>query len=157
MRKAFGRKTKKEAVVIIQKRQNEALQKTRQWQEMGLDSEAISVVELKGSGDQHGAMRGEGWVPDPSQVSSSEDWMLSPLEDKQEGGDSEGTLNPPEFEMTVGHTNEIFGLDLEIWIRSSRGNLDVNWGSINMWVVVDIMAMDVIIKETIINRKGAND
>ena len=157
MRKAFGRRTKKEAVVIIQKRQNETLQKTRQWQEMRLDSEASSVVELKGSGDQQEAMRGEGWVPDPSQVSSSEDWMLSSLGDKQEGGDSEGTLDPPEFEMTVGHMNEIFGPDLEIRIRSSRGNLDVNWESINMWVIVDIMATDMIIKETIINWKGAND
>lgn len=36
------------------------LLKTRQWQEVGLDSKAISVAELKGYGDQQGAMTGEG-------------------------------------------------------------------------------------------------
>lgn len=42
-----------------------------------MGSEAISVVELEGSGDQQGARRRDGWVPDSSQVFSSKYWMTS--------------------------------------------------------------------------------
>ena len=42
-----------------------------------MGSEAISVVELEGSGDQQGARRRKGWVPDSSQIFSSKYWMTS--------------------------------------------------------------------------------
>lgn len=50
--------------------------------------------------------------------------MLTSLGDKQGGGNFKGKLNPLKFEVTVGHVDEMFGIDLDIWIRSSRGKLD---------------------------------
>ena len=29
--------------------------------------------------------------------------------------------------MTVGQMDAMFGIELKIWIRSSRGKLDANW------------------------------
>ena len=49
------------------------------------------------------------------------------IEDKQGGDDFERKLNPSEFEMTMGQMDAVFGIELEIWIRSSRGKLDANW------------------------------
>ena len=78
-----------------------------------MGSEDISVVELEDSGDQQGARRREGWVPDSSQEFSSKYWMTS-LEDKWGGGDFERKLKPSEFDMTVGQMDEMSVIELEI-------------------------------------------
>lgn len=48
--------------------------------------------------------------------------------------------------MTAGHVDEMSGLGLEIWIKNSREKLDANLGIINMWIVVDTMAICKITK-----------